>query len=281
MNKRRNIINLPNATITAISWVILIAGAIMMIGPFMWMALASFKPNKEIMKIPPTFWPQKSSFKNYTTVLTTIPFTRYYLNSIIVAIVVTFGAIFTSSLAGYIFSRYEFKGRDIIFMLILSTMMIPFQVIMIPLYKIAIDLKLTNTYPGLMLWGPITTFGIFMMKQFMHSIPRDLMDAGKIDGCSNFGIYWRIVLPLIKPALATLGVFVFMSNWDSFLWPLIITTEMKMRTLPLGLAMFISQRSIRYDLIMAAATMAVIPVIIVFLFGQRFFVKGITLTGLK
>ncbi|NMB47080.1 MAG: carbohydrate ABC transporter permease [Firmicutes bacterium] len=262
-------------------YAILVVGAVISVGPFVWMVLGSFKPNVEIMRMPPTFWPQSPSLKNYITVLESIPFFRYYLNSLITGITVTLLALFTSSIAGHIFHHYEFRGRDVIFAAILSTMMIPFQVIMIPLYKVAIDLHLPNTYAGLMLWGPVSTFGIFMMKQFMHSVPRDLIEAARIDGAGHFRIYWQVVLPLIKPALASLGIFTFMNNWDSFMWPLIIVSKTEMRTLPLGLAMFIHQRGVRNDLIMAAATMAVIPVFIVFLSAQRYFVEGITLTGIK
>jgi multiple sugar transport system permease protein len=262
-------------------YAILVIGAVVSVGPFVWMVLGSFKPNVEIMRMPPTFWPQSPSLKNYSTVLESIPFFRYYMNSLITGITVTILALFTSSIAGHIFHHYEFRGRDVIFAAILSTMMIPFQVIMIPLYKVAIDLRLPNTYAGLMLWGPVSTFGIFMMKQFMHSVPRDLIEAARIDGAGHFRIYWQVVVPLIKPALASLGIFTFMGNWDSFMWPLIIVSKTEMRTLPLGLAMFIHQRGVRNDLIMAAATMAVIPVFIVFLSAQRYFVEGITLTGIK
>lgn len=266
---------------TVVMYIFLIVGAIVCVAPFIWMILGSFKPNVEVMRIPPTFWPQNPSWANYRTVIETIPFFRYYLNSIIVGVTVTLLALFTSSIAGHILHHYQFPGRDLIFWGILATMMIPFQVIMIPLYKVAIDFNLPDTYWGLMLWGPISSFGIFMMRQFMHSVPRDLIDAARIDGAGPFRIYWQIVLPLIRPALASLAIFTFMNNWDSFLWPLIIVSKTEMRTLPIGLAMFIHQRGVRYDLIMAASTMAIIPVIIAFLAGQRHFVKGITLTGFK
>ncbi len=274
-------IDRKQVSIRIISYLTLVLGAIISVGPFVWMILGSFKPNVEVMRMPPTFWPQSPSLKNYVTVVESIPFLRYYLNSLFIGVAVTVLALFTSSITGHIFHHHEFKGRTVIFATILATMMIPFQVIMIPLYKVAIDLKLPNTYLGLMLWGPVSTFGIFMMKQFMHSVPMDLIEAARIDGAGHFRIYWQIVLPLIRPALASLGIFVFMGNWDSFMWPLIIVSKTEMRTLPLGLAMFIHQRGVRNDLIMAAATMSVIPVLVVFLSAQRHFVKGITLTGLK
>ncbi len=257
--------------------------ALILLTPFVWMISTSFKPSFEAIAFPPTFIPEDPvGLANYIRVLNDVPFFKFFLNSIYVAAFVTTGALFSSSLAGYIFAKFEFPGRDTLFLLILATMMIPFQVVLIPIFIIVKDLGLANTLWALIIPGLVSAFGIFLMRQFMKSIPSSLIDAARIDGCSEFRIYWNIIIPLSKPALSALGIFIFMANWDSFLWPVIVIEDIDKRTLPLGLVLFTQQfGTISYNLIMAGTVMAILPVIIVFLFAQRNFIQGITLTGLK
>lgn len=256
-------------------------GAICTVMPFIWMMLGSMKSLGEIIKIPPTFFPKNPTLNNFRVVFDTIAFGRYYLNSILVSVVTTVIIVFTSALAGYVFSKFKFFAVNIMFILILSTLMIPFQMIMVPLYLVIRDLRVLDSYWALILPGLVSAFGIFLMKQFIETIPRDLIDAGRIDGCSEFGIFLKIILPLVVPALGALGIFTFMAEWNSYLWPLIVIDADSLRTIPLGLAALSTQHATRHNLVMAGASLAVIPVIVVVIIFQRHFVKGITLTGLK
>jgi multiple sugar transport system permease protein len=260
---------------------LLALGGIIMVLPFVWMLLSSFKPAGEIISIPPTWLPSHWTAQSYANLVSERPIFRWYANSLLIGIVMTLVGLLTSSLGGFVFGKYRFKGRELIFLLILGTMMIPFEVIMVPLYKLFVDLNLTDTYPGLMLLGCVSAFGIFVVRQFMQTIPNDLIDAAVIDGASDLQVYWRIVVPLAKPALAAFAIFHFMWSWDWFLWPLIIINNPDMFTLPLGLASFLTSRGVTYDQFMAAASLAVIPTVMVFLIGQKQIIRGIALTGMK
>jgi multiple sugar transport system permease protein len=218
---------------------------------------------------------------NYVQSWTSVNFPRYYINSIIVAVAVTFGQVFTSSLAAFAFARLEFPGRDKIFLAYLGTMMIPSEVTIIPIFILLKILGWIDTYQALILPGIFTAYGTFLLRQFFLTIPKDLEDAAVIDGCSKFRIYATIILPLSKAALATLTTFVFMGSWNNFMWPLIVTNSDNMKTLPIGLASFQGQFSTDYTLLMAASMIVLIPVIIVYIFNQRFFTEGIVLSGLK
>lgn len=266
-----------------IKWAVLFFLAIITLGPFFWMVSTSFKPSDESIAFPPTFLPEDPvGFKNYYTVLTDVPFFRFYYNSLVQAITATVGALFTSSLAGYIFAKFWFKGQNILFMFILSTLMVPLFVIIIPIFLMIRWMNLVDSLWALIIPGLASAFGIFLMRQFMKSIPFDFLDAGRIDGCGEFGIFARIIVPLSRPAFSALGIFHFMIQWDSFIWPLVVIENINKRTLPLGLALFTQQFGTQdYNLIMAAAVLAVLPVIVVFLFAQRSFIEGITLTGIK
>lgn len=253
-----------------------------MVGPFVWMAISSFKTGFEIVQIPPTLWPHSPTLENYRVVLTSVPFLRYFGNSLLVSTTVTAGVLFTSALSGYVFAKFAFPGRQFLFFLVLSTLMVPFELVMIPLYLIMLKLHLVNTYWALILPGCVRVFGIFLMRQFMMQIPTELIEAARIDGSGEFQTFWRIILPQVRPALATVGIFTFMTTWNDYLWPLVAIDSMELRTLPVGLAMLTTKQfATRYDLSMAGATLAVVPVMLVFLFLQKYFVKGMTLTGLK
>ncbi|MBI2941144.1 MAG: carbohydrate ABC transporter permease [Chloroflexi bacterium] len=256
-------------------------GALWMIIPFGWMALSTIKPAGEILSVPPTFLPSQPTLDNYVQAFEKTAIQRWYVNSAVVTLTVTFSALLVSSLGGFVFAKYQFPGRDLIFLVILGTMMIPFEVIMVPLYKLFVDLGMNNTYAGLIVPGLVSTFGLFMMRQFMHGVPDELLDAATIDGCSELQKYYRIVLPLVKPPLGTLGIFTFMWNWDSFLWPLLIITRGELTTLPLGIAAFIQESGTTYNVYFAAALLALLPVLIVFFLGQKQIVRGVALTGMR
>ncbi|NPV53618.1 MAG: carbohydrate ABC transporter permease [Firmicutes bacterium] len=254
-----------------------------MLAPFIWMVSTSFKYNWDAISFPPRFLPTEfAGFTAYARVLSEIPFFSFLWNSLIVATTITLGTLFTSSLAGYIFGKFDFWGRNILFLGILATMMVPFEVILIPVYIIVRDLGMLNSLTALIIPRLVSAYGIFLMRQFMMGIPTALVDAARIDGCSEFGIYSRIVLPLSKPALSALGIFIFMFSWDDFLWPVLVIDDMAKRTLPLGLALFRQTfGTLDWNVIMAGTLLSILPVLIVFFAAQKNFIEGITLSGLK
>jgi multiple sugar transport system permease protein len=261
---------------------ILLFGAVWMLLPLVWMLSASLMPLSEVIKVPPVwFKPSAYSLANYIEVLTKIGFSRFFFNSVLVAVVITLAELLTSAMAGFAFARYDFPGRTVIFLLIISTMMIPFQVIMIPLFIMMARLGMVNTYWGMIIPAIVTPFGIFMMRQFMLSIPKALLEAARIDGASEPYIFSRIMLPLCKPAIAALAIFAFLGSWDNFLWPLIIINSKDLWTLPIAMSRFTEQYISQTHLQMAGASIMFIPVLIVFLLMQRNFIEGIALSGLK
>jgi len=264
-------------------YALLTLGTFATLAPFLWSLSASFKSAAEIARIPPTLLPQNPTLNSYRTILhdPRLPLERFYFNSLFVAVSVTALVLFSSSLAGYIFAKYRFAGKEMIFGLLLSTMMIPGAVTVIPSYLILVKLHLLDTLWGLIIPSAVDAFGIYLMRQFIETIPSELIDAARVDGCSEFGIYWRIILPQIGPAIATLGVFTFMWVWNDYLWPLIVITTTERRTLPIVLTWFSTQHSTRNDLVMAASIMVVLPVIIAYFIFQRWFVEGMVLTGFK
>ncbi len=273
--------------IKALNYFLISLGAFLMIYPFIWMFNTSVSPLSTLWQEKDHWWqywiPAGFEFQNYYAVLTqkVLPFGAAYLNSIFVSVMTTLGVVFTSSLAGYSFARLNYPGKNKIFFAYLATMMIPGVVTMIPVYILLRSMHWVDTYKAVILPGVFTAYGTFMLRQFFMTLPRDLEDAAKIDGCSLFGIYWRIILPLSKPALATLATFTFMGSWMNFMWPLIVLNSHEKYTLPVLLAYFQSQFHTDYTMLMAASMMYVLPIIIVFIFCQRFFVEGIKLSGIK
>lgn len=261
--------------------IILAFGAITMIAPFIWMVSTSLKSLNEVFVFPPTLFGESLRWNNYLQISERFPFSIFFLNSMKIAVLVTAGQLFTCSLGGYSFARLKFPGRDIIFLLYLATLMIPYFVIVIPIFIMMRSFGWVDTHYALIVPGLFSAFGTFLMKQFFLTIPRELEDAAKIDGCTPFGIYRRIFLPLSKPALAALGIFTFMWSWNDFLAPLIFLNTITKRTIPLGLAVMQGLYSTDWPSLMAASVLSVMPIIIVFLCAQEFFVKGITLSGLK
>lgn len=256
---------------------------IVILFPFYYMFITSLKTIAETRVYPPTLYPvDPVGLQNYFEVVTRIDFFAYLRNSVTVSVVVTVGALFTSSLAGYIFAKFNFRGRDTIFFLIVATMMVPFHVMLIPLFLIVRTMGLYDSLWALIIPGLVTAWGIFLMRQNMKSIPTEMLDAARMDGASELAIFLRIVLPISKPALAALGVFIFMHYWNDFLWPLIVIEDAPKRTLPLGLALFSEGFGIaRWNLVMAATVMTVLPILIVFTLAQRNFIEGITLGSVK
>lgn len=262
-------------------FVVMAALAFAVVFPFIWMLITSFKPENDIVKFPPQLWPTSLTLDAYIDVWNRVPFGRFFLNSVLFAGGVTIISLILDSLTAYALSRLEFPGRDMLFVFILIALMLPFQVTFVPLYVTVHDLGLTNTFGGLIIPRATNAFGIFMLRQFFSTLPRELDDAARVDGASEFYIYRRIILPLSVPALTTLAIFHFMYNWNDFLWPLLITTTTEMRTLPAGLALFMGQHVVEYALLMAGGMLALAPLLIAFLFAQKYFVRGIAMSGLK
>jgi multiple sugar transport system permease protein len=247
------------------------------------MILGSFKTGREIRQTPPTFFPEEFTLDNYQTILADedLPLSLFYRNSAIIAIANVIQVLITSSLYGYIFAKFDFPGKKVIFWFIMATMMIPFQVTMIPGYLILARLDLINKLWGLIIPAALDAFGIFLFRQFALSIPNELIDAARVDGASEFRIYRSIVLYQLGPALATFGMLTFMFNWNAYLWPLIVLTEQRVRTLPIILTWYSNQHSQQLHLTMAASVLVILPVLFIFILSQRWIVKGITLTGIK
>ncbi len=260
---------------------LLVFGGVLMVLPVYIMLASSFKEPAAIFKIPIQWIPIPFRPDNYPAAMKVAPFGRYFFNSIYVGLWTVVLNVFFSTLAGYGFAKYNFWGRNVMFLAILSTLMIPFQVIMVPLYIIVRNLGWLNSYTGLIVPWAISAFGVFMMRQFILSIPGELMDAARIDGASELGIFWHVILPLCKTPMVTLAIFTFLDSWNNLLWPLIIVTRVEMRTVALGLMEFQTLHGTSYHLLMAGATVATIPILLLFMFLQRYFIQGVVLSGLK
>ncbi len=249
--------------------------------PFFLMLSSAFKTSAEIVRIPPSLFPRDPSFDSFRTVLNDAPYLSWFANSLLVSGAITLLVLFSCSLAGYIFAKFEFPGRNAIFVVLLMTMMVPFPVLLIPSYLVVNKLNLINSLWALIVPAMVSAFGIFLMRQFISGIPNDLIEAARLDGASEWAIYARIIVPLARPAMAALGIFTFLGAWNDYLWPLIVINDLEKSTLPLALTFFNSQHAQRYDLVMAAAAMAVVPVIIVFVVFQRQIVNALVLAGMK
>lgn len=268
-----------------LGYIVLILVTLTMVIPFIWMVTTSLKQPNATFSYPPQLLPTEINFENYRMLFTLVPFGRYFLNTVIVTFFTVLGQVVVCSLAAYGFARLNFIGRDSLFIVYLATMMVPYQVTLIPLYLIVFNLGWIDTYQGLIVPAISSVFGIFLLRQSFLGVPRDYQEAARIDGASEFMIYWRIFLPLNGPALATLAVFAFMGTWTDLLWPLLIARSPEMRTLELGLAYFNSStsafRQTNWPLMMAASVVVMLPVLIVYAFAQRYFIRGIALSGVK
>jgi len=262
---------------------LIIIGAVIMASPFIWMVLTSVKYSEEIYRLPMTLLPDDLfNFQNYVTVFERQPFLRFFLNSTIISLSCTAVSLLFSSLSGFAFAKYRFPGKEVLFFVfILAALMIPFEVILIPLYLLFNKLGLVNTYVGIAGPSLLSAIGVFIMRQFIVSIPDDYIDAARIDGYSELGIFFRIILPMSLPALATLGTIKFIWSWNDFLWPLVMVTTEDMRTVMLGLSTYTGMWHTDYTVVTAAAFLSVIPLLIIYLFLQNFVIEGMTMTGLK
>src|SRR5215510_3765717 len=264
-------------------WCCLCAGAFLMTIPFLWMLSTSLKVESQIWLFPPQWIPNPVRWQNYVDALTVLPFGRYALNTLQITILTTVGVVLSSSLCAYGFTRIQFPGRDLIFMVVLSAIMIPYAVLLIPQYIMFRSLGWLDTF--LPLWVPQWfgggVFNIFLLRQFFRTIPTELSDAARIDGASELGIYWRIIMPLAGPALATVAIFTVLNTWNDFLAPLVYISSQDKFTLALGLAQFRGLMATQWHYLMAASTTVIVPTLVLFVLAQRYFIQGITLTGLK
>ncbi len=265
----------------ALLYVVLTLGAVLMLLPFAYMLATSLKSMGEVFVVPVKWIPDRLLWDNYTTALREHPIVRYFANSLFVGVCVTLLNLATCSLAGYSFAKFTYRGRDLLFGIVLATLMIPLASMIIPLYLVVKQLGWINSYLGLIVPAGTSAFGIFLMRQQMLTIPDDLLDAARLDGGSEPRIFLEIVLPLSRTALASLAIFIFMWNWDSFLWPLLVATEDRYRTLPLGIALFESSYGTNYPQLMAVAFLAMIPVLVVFLVLQKNFIEALTMSSVK
>src|SRR5699024_5888635 len=254
--------------------VFLIVSAGIIIIPFVWMISTSLKPLQDVFTLNIEWIPEIFVWENYIRAWTELPFLRYLLNSVIVSVVVTLGTLIFSSMAGYAFGRLNFPVRDQLFLLYLDSMMIPVEITVVPNFILMSFLEWTDTYQGIIAPQMFNIFGTFLMRQFFMSLPKELEDSAKIDGCSHFKIYYKIALPLSKPALAALGIFAFMGSWNNFLWPLIITKSDNLNTIPVSILSYQGQFTTDWPVLMATAGSAVVPVIIVYLVFQKYFIEG-------
>ena len=261
------------------AYILLSIGAIGMLVPFFWMIATSMKTASEILK--PQFFPANPTLENYQTVLTRTLFPTWYVNSLMAAAASTISVAFFDSLAGYVFAKFNFPLKRVFFLLILASLMVPTEMLVIPWFIMATGAKLQDTLLGIVFPGLITATGVFMMRQSFYGVPDELLDAARIDGMNEFGIFTRIAWPLVKPAVAAISIFNFLGNWNAFLWPLIVTSKRVTMTLPVGLSFFSGEAGSDWHLIMTGATLSTVPLLIVFLFMQKQIIQGVALTGMK
>ena len=255
--------------------------ALTVVIPILWLLVSSFKTDVGVIQYPPKFFPVEWTLNQFKYVTKSIPIFDMTKNTVIFAGAVTILSVFFDSMAGYAFARMNFKGSNIIFSIILLTMMVPFQIIMTPLYIEVYKLNLLDTYLGLILPRATSAFGIYMMRSFFAGLPKSIEESGRIDGMGEFRIYWSLMLPLCKPAIASLGIFHFMNNWNDLLYPMMLTSSVENRTLSAGLAVLVGSNSIKYGPTLAATVISICPLLLLFLFGQRFFIEGIATSGVK
>jgi multiple sugar transport system permease protein len=263
-------------------YTVLLVSLLVVAGPFLWMLLSSVKAEREIRRIPPTWWPEQFTLEHYRELFGRLDFPQFFGNSVLVAVGVTVGNLLFCSALGYALAKLRFPGQRVLFALVLGMLMVPGMVLFVPQFVLVSNLGLTNTYAGLVLPFLAAPFGVFLMRQFLLSIPDELIEAARVDGAGEFRIFWRVVLPLCRPALATLGILTFLASWNNFLWPLVVATTEDKYTLPVALALYsIGQNRINFGLLVAGSVVVVLPIVIVFLILQRHFLRGIATTGLK
>lgn len=264
---------------TTIRFLVLSLFGALMLFPFVWMLATSFKRGADVFNL--SIIPAAPTFANYGRLLSSSNFPWWFMNSLIVGMTVTVSVLVFDSLVGFTLSKYQFRGKKVVFLLILSTMMIPTEMLVIPWYIMSNQLHWVDTYWGVMFPGLMSGFGTFLMRQFFSSVPDDLLDAGRIDGLNEFRIWYKIAMPLVRPALSALAIFSFIGNWNAFMWPLIVSNDVNMYTLPVGLSFFNGEFQSQWEMVMTGASVATIPVFIMFLLFQKQIIQGIALTGVK
>jgi multiple sugar transport system permease protein len=263
-------------------YLLLTVAVVAVAAPFVWMVLGSLKPTSELRQMPPTWWPQNPSLDNFTQLFSQLSFGRYFFNSTVVALVVTVGNMLFCSMLGYALAMLNFRGKNLVFVGVLAMLMIPGVVTFVPQFVLVANAGLVDTLPGLFLPFLAAPFGVFLMRQYILGLPRDLLDAARVDGAGELRIFARIILPLCGPALATLGILTFLGSWNNFLWPLVVAQTEDTYTLPVALALFSKgQNATNYGLLLAGATVVVMPILLLFLAFQRKFIEGIATTGIK
>ena len=273
--------NTTTRTMRVILYIVLIALALVMLVPFAWMLSASFKLDKDVFVFPIQWIPANPRWQNYVDIWNKIPLSKFVLNTAKLTVIVTFLQLLTSSFAAYAFAKLDFKGKDLLFLAYIATIAVPWQVYMVPQFMMMRSMGLADTHLAIICLQAFSAFGVFMMKQFYEGIPTELCEAARIDGMNEYQIWYKIMLPLSKPSLSTLTIFTFVNTWNDFLGPLIYLTTESKKTLQLGLRMFISQFGSEYGLIMAASVLSLIPVLVVFLSLQKYFVEGVAASGVK
>jgi multiple sugar transport system permease protein len=263
-------------------YVVLALGLLVTLAPFLWMLLGSLKPEAELQRVPPTWWPETPSFDNFRQLFDRLDFPRFFANSVLVAVAVTAGNLVFCSMVGYALAKLDFAGKRLLFGLVLGMLMVPGVVTFVPLFVLVANLGLVNTYPGLVLPFLVTPLGVFLMRQFIMGLPDELIEAARIDGAGEWRIFSRVIMPLCGPALATLGILTFLSSWNNFLWPLVVAQTEDKYTLPVALALYsVGQNATKYGLLLAGSVVIILPVIALFVALQRYFVQGIATTGIK
>ncbi|MEE9428629.1 MAG: carbohydrate ABC transporter permease [Paracoccaceae bacterium] len=269
----------PRDPMQIIRWTLLFLGGVVMVMPIVYMLSTSFKWPHEIYNLQ--IIPDEPTLENYIYVLEDGRFYNWFFNSLLVAVSTTVSAVLFDSMVGYTLCKFEFRGRFFVFVAILSTLMIPTEMLIIPWYTMATQFGWLDSYWGIMFPGMMTAFGTFLMKQFFESVPDDFIEAARIDGLNEFQIWWSVAMPLVTPALSALAIFIFLGNWTAFIWPLIVTNSPELYTLPVGLTTFSVEQSVEWELIMTGAALATIPTLIVFLVFQRYIIRGVVMAGLK
>lgn len=266
---------------TIIIHILLIIGCIITLYPLLWMFVSSFKPTTQVMSVPPTFFPKTFTLENYKTILEDNIGT-FFFNSTYLSIVKTAIPVYTSALLGYIFAKFEFKGKNLVFGAFIATMMVPWIVTIIPLYNLFNQMHLLDTHWALILPSMVSGYGIYLVRSFMYQVPSSLMESARIDGCTEFGIFNRIVMPLVAPAMAALGIILFLQAWDDYLWPFLVLTDESKYTLTIGLSKYaFKQYTIAYGPVLAGSVISIMPVVIVYIILQKHIVEGISLGGVK
>ena len=258
------------------------SGCFLVVMPFLWMVISSFKPEREVRAVPPTWWPETITLDNYDRLFTQLDFPTYFMNSVIVALAVTIGNMVFCSMLGYALAKLDFPGKRALFVIVLGTLMVPGVVTFVPLFVMTTKMGLANTLTGMILPFLAGPFGVFLMRQYILTLPDELIQAARIDGAGELRIFASVILPLCGPALATLGIFTFLGSWNNFLWPLVVAQTEDKYTLPVALALYaVGQNATQYGLLLAGSVVVVIPVLALFLLLQRYIMQGIAMTGIK